>query len=176
MWCGAAPARALRGCGLLQSASTVALRVPPWLHVQICSAWHLCAAGGQLVLPAASPGLQGTSAPALTPPALLLHSPRGLLGCFSLISHSSLPAAVAQLLFPSLNVLSQSTSSTAHGSGLACSRSLLELGGFGSHLSWGSCWALLAVCSRRPVLPNPCHVSPMQFFLTTVSSIVLIIF
>jgi len=49
------------------------------------------------------------------PPSALTSVPAGLLSC---ISHSSLPAAVVQKFFPSLNLLSQSTSNIIHHSWL----------------------------------------------------------
>lgn len=77
------------------------------------------------------------------------------------ISHSHLPTAVAQQIFPLLNLLSQSTPSTTHGSALTAAGPFWS--SWSSDLTWGSA----ELCSQEPSLqhpplPKPCHVSPIQ--------------
>ena len=111
----AAPARGLllrglsMGRSLLQATSTCSTGgSSTGCSVEICSVWDPWAAGGQPAPPGASPPAAGElcCVPG-APPALLLHSPWGLQGCFSLSSHPSLPAAVAQQISPFFNLLSQ---------------------------------------------------------------------
>lgn len=71
-------------------------------------------------------------------PAFLLHWSRCLQGCYSHISHSSLPSDVVQQFFPPLNLCSESTPSVARGSTLAAA------GGCGSSWSW--LWTDIGQC------------------------------
>ena len=85
------------------------------------------------------------------PPALFFHWPWCLHGVFSPISHSSLPAAVAQWFFPFISLLSQRAPSITHGSALAL------VGPFGA--------ARAALIWHRAVLGSaskPCHVRLVQ--------------
>ena len=98
---------------------------------------------GELLLPACS-----TSCP----PAALTWR---LQGCFSLLA---LPASVVQQYFPLLtSALPEVQTTSLIGSALASAGALLELSGAGCCLD---CSHRCHPC--RPLLPNPCHVNPIE--------------
>ena len=153
------------GCGLLQAASTATLWAPPRMHLEIGSALCPSAAGAQLFHHRPFLGCRGISVPH---PEQLLPSFCTDLGwwlqsCFSHISHSSLPTAVAQQCFLSLNLLSQSHSQHHSWLSSGSSRSLFGAAGAGSNLMWGSCWALFTGANNLYLLlEKPCHIIPKQ--------------
>ena len=85
-----------------------------------------------------------------------------LAGLLSHVSHSSLPAAVAQQISSLLDLLSpRYTPSVTHNSAVAAVGVPLE------HLEllWsdmGHCWALLTVPHLQPPLPKSCCVNPID--------------
>jgi len=121
----ACSSRSSFSCSLLGATSSAAPWAPPWLHMEICSAWCPWAAGGQPAPPWASPGLPGASALGLEH---LLPSCCAHFGGCKAVSHFLPPLSQLPLCsrFPFQSALPEVQPALLTGSAVASGRSTLE--------------------------------------------------